>query len=187
MPVTVLHMVYVWPILKRLKNGRIILIIGSMIPDLEIPVLVMLGYSIPRGLAHSIIGAVTIDSLLTLLSTKLLYSSKKVRKILRLENNSKMGIGFLWVLASIGALSHVLIDYLHHSYNPLLWPLLPGYVEGPLTIILGYFYASLILHIVSIMIFFLILIYAATKLKINLSRLLFSPRNIYKVMVEPDF
>ncbi|MEM3398915.1 MAG: DUF4184 family protein [Nitrososphaerota archaeon] len=187
MPVTILHIVYVWPILRKLKNGRITLFLGSMIPDIEIPILAVLGYSIPRGLAHSIIGAITIDSLLAVLTARLLYSSMNVRKVLGIKNNLREDIGYLWAIASIGALSHVIIDYLHHSYNPLLWPLLPIYFEGPLTITLGYFYASLILHIVSAVILILILVYSTVKIKTSLSRLVLSPRTLYRVMVEPDF
>lgn len=187
MPFTILHIVYVWPILRKLKNGRIMLIMGSMLPDLEIPILAVLGYEIPRGLAHSLIGALTIDALLALLATKLFYNSKKVNKILEIEDEPKKDVSYLWGLASIGALSHVTIDYLHHSYNPLLWPLLPGYVEGPLATMLGYFYASLILHIISAVILVMILAYSAVKLKTSLTRLLLSPRILYKAVVEPDF
>jgi hypothetical protein len=49
MPITLLHVVYVWPILRKLKNGRLTLAIGSLIPDFEIPLLTIMGYSIPRG------------------------------------------------------------------------------------------------------------------------------------------
>lgn len=187
MPITILHVVYVWPILRRLKSGRLTLVIGSMIPDFEIPLLTMMGYAIPRGLAHSVIGALIINSLIAILTTQLIYSSQKVIKILGVKDNPSTSLTYSWGTASIGALTHVLIDYLHHSYNPILWPIINEYFEGPLTIFLGYPYASLLLHVISTIILFSILLYSTGRLKISLRRLLSSPNNLYKVIVEPDF
>jgi hypothetical protein len=187
MPITILHVVYVWPILRKLKKARLTLVIGSMIPDFEIPLLTIMGYSIPRGLAHSLIGALTIDSLIAILTTKLIYSSQKVIRILGVNGNLSISLVYSWGAASIGALTHVLIDYLHHSYNPILWPIINEYVEGPLTIFLGYLYASLLLHVISTIMLFSILLYSTGRLKISLRRLLSSPNNLYKVIVEPDF
>jgi len=187
MPITILHVVYVWPILRRFRNERLTLVIGSIIPDLEIPLLTMMGYAIPRGLAHSIIGALTIDSLIVLLATKIIYSFPRVISSLGVNPRSSVSLIYSWNAASVGALTHVLIDYLHHSYNPILWPIINDYIEGPLTIFLGYLYASLLLHIISIILLTSIILYSSRILKISLRRLLSSPSNLYRVLVEPDF
>ncbi len=186
MPVTVLHFVYVWPILRRLNDNRLVLVIGCMIPDLEIPLLALMGYTIPRGIAHSIIGALTIDSFITLVIAKLFYSIKKVKEILGINDRLNTSLFYSWMIASIGALTHVSIDYLHHTYNPILWPFSYEYIEGPLTTLLDYTNATIMLHVISLAILIMIIAYSLTRLKVSLWKLLSSPKLLYRVIVEPD-
>lgn len=187
MPVTILHFVYVWPILRRLNDNRLVLVIGCMIPDLEIPFLALMGYAIPRGIAHSLIGAIIIDSFITLIIAKLFYSIKKVRETLGINDQQNTGIFYSWIIASIGALTHVSIDYLHHTYNPILWPFSYEYIEGPLTMVLDYTNSTLLMHVISLAILTMIIAYSLSRLRISFWNLLSSPRLLYRVIVEPDF
>ncbi len=102
------------------------LLVGTAIPDLEIPVVyVVTGGQFGRLFLHSLLGAVTIAALLSVFLTVFVYplvmsglfkvNSKTVRDRCR----------FSWSLVVVclfGSLSHVLIDALHHDYNPLLFP-----------------------------------------------------------------
>lgn len=145
MPFTPLHVAYPW--LIRLKMRRLDfagLTVGSLAPDLEIPILYLLGFFPYRLLGHSLLGTITIDIVFSLF---LFWLFVKL-------NISRFGIhGFetfrvtrpVLLSMAIGSLTHVLVDTLHHRFNPLLWPV-GGYMDGPLVSAFGLFTANLIVY-----------------------------------------
>lgn len=98
------------------------LLIGSLLPDLEIPILYFLGFSYPydRLVLHSFMGSLMFSWVLGLA----LYRLYKVfmRKLLNYELRY-VSLTNLITSIELGSLGHVFIDTLHHPYNPLLWPL----------------------------------------------------------------
>jgi membrane-bound metal-dependent hydrolase YbcI (DUF457 family) len=99
---------------------------GSMIPDIEVSVvMVPVGLTPSRGLMHSLVGAVTVDAFLAILVTVFLYPLL-VSWIFKLEKKDAVEkclfSGMFVLSALIGTLSHVVIDAIHHEYNPLLYP-----------------------------------------------------------------
>jgi membrane-bound metal-dependent hydrolase YbcI (DUF457 family) len=127
MPVTPLHYSVAY-LIGKVKIGFVLpaLVVGSMIPDLEVFAAIVSGGLIPpRGLMHSLVGAVTVDAFLAVLVTVFLYPLL-VSWIFKLEKKDAAEkcrfSGMLLLSAFVGTLSHVLIDATNHEYNPLLFP-----------------------------------------------------------------
>jgi len=131
LPLTPLHYCTAY-LLYKAKVGLVLpaLIVSSVIPDIEFIINnVWRGWlAVPgshRGLMHSLVGAVTVDTLLATLLTVLLYPPL-VSRIFELEESvlrEKCRLSSRLVLSAfIGSLLHVLIDATHHEYNPLLYP-----------------------------------------------------------------
>lgn len=128
MPAIFLHSSFAYFINKL--NSKLSLpglLVGSIIPDIEVLILYYLtNGSSDRLLFHSIIGSITIGTILSVGIVVFLYPSF-VSFLFKIDKNyilkkcvfSKTLIG----LCLIGNLSHVLIDATHHQYNPLLYPI----------------------------------------------------------------
>ncbi len=102
------------------------LLVSTMAPDLEIPFI----YVITRGqysrlALHSVLGAVTLATMLAIFLTVFVYSPL-VSYLFKLDNKTvRERCRFSWSMGAVclmGSLSHVLIDAMHHEYNPLLFP-----------------------------------------------------------------
>ncbi|MCD6487751.1 MAG: metal-dependent hydrolase [Desulfurococcales archaeon] len=103
------------------------LLIGSFLPDLEIPVLFLLGYQYPytRLVLHSFLGALAFSWILGLALLPLYkVLIHRILGIKPLINTVKY-----LVSVTVGALLHVLVDGFHHIYNPLLWPLTSSNID----------------------------------------------------------
>jgi membrane-bound metal-dependent hydrolase YbcI (DUF457 family) len=129
------------------------LIVGSMFPDLEIPIMILLfGYEVPyRLLLHSLLGVLTIGTLLSVALTTFLYPNLicYLFRINQLKMKKKCRLTFELIFSCfLGNLSHVLVDVINHPYNPIFWPLLqPNETPSPICSLLGGMEnASLILH-----------------------------------------
>jgi len=131
-----------------------------MLPDLEIPVMALLFgmQPSPRLVLHSLLGAVTIGTLLSMLLTVLVYprlasaifpvSKSRVEEKCRFSR----GLAFSCLL---GGVSHVLLDVTNHAYNPVLWPFL-GVHETPSPIVPvlgGVEMASILIHASMVVLF----------------------------------
>ena len=141
------------------------LIVGCMFPDFEIPVLVLLfGTQVPHRLVlHSLLGAATVGTVLSVVFTVLVYpplvgfffklDREKVRSRCRLS----LGLIFSCLL---GNLSHVMLDVVNHLYNPIFWPFLQlSETPSPICSFLGGMEsASLILHAFLLIVFVAFLI-----------------------------
>ena len=141
MPVTPLH----YPLAHGLSkiNKRLLLpgvVVGSVIPDIEVPLMRIFFSNLPDHLfLHSLIGAATVGTLLAVLVTWLLYPpiisvifNVDKERLKEVSGLSKM----LVVSCLIGVLSHLLIDYPMHWFNPILWPWVDPYdIVGPLVLL----------------------------------------------------
>ena len=102
------------------------LLVSTMAPDLEIPFLyVITGGQYSRLVLHSLLGAATLSTLLSVVLTVFAYSAV-VSYVFKLDYKAvRRRCVFSWGMVMVclaGSLSHVLIDSLHHEYNPLLFP-----------------------------------------------------------------
>ena len=127
MPLTPLHTAFAYLAKKSvLKLSLPALIVGSMLPDLEIPLIYLATTSqFNRLFLHSLFGAATLGTLLSVLLTVFLYPAV-VSIIFRLERKALEEecrfSSSLMISCLFGCLSHVLIDALHHEFNPILYP-----------------------------------------------------------------
>ncbi len=125
MPLTPLHYPIAFIIYHVSKKNLSlpVLVISSMISDLEVPFIFFLtGGVIDRLILHSLIGGVFLGVPLTILVFYPLYKLffKKISETASFKIESYKNL----VLSSVlGVLSHILIDSTQHPYNPLFWPL----------------------------------------------------------------
>lgn len=136
------------------------LIVGSLLPDLEVPVIILLfGTQIPdRLVLHSLLGAATVGTLLSLIFTVLFYPLliSAIFPVDKLMVKERCRLSFGLVLSCLlGNLSHVLLDITNHPFNPIFWPfLMPGETPSPIYLALGGMVsASLIIHALLIILF----------------------------------
>lgn len=127
MPLTPLHTVVAYLLNKwRRKLSLPALIVGTMVPDLEIPfVWFVTGGSYNRLVLHSLLGAAFLGTLIAILLTVFAYpiSVSFVFRLDKEEIEEKCRFSSTLVFCClVGSLSHALIDSLHHNFNPLLYP-----------------------------------------------------------------
>ncbi len=141
MPVTPLHYPFAFLISKTDK--RLILpalVIGSVIPDIEVPLMWIFFSDLPDHLfLHSLIGAITVGTILAVIVTRILYAPiiSTLFGVDRERLNEVCGLSKMLVVSClIGVLSHLLLDYPMHWFNPILWPWVdPFDVVGPLVLL----------------------------------------------------
>ena len=127
MPLTPLHTVVAYLLNKWKKKLSLpALIVGAMVPDLEIPLVwIVTGGLYNRLVLHSLLGAAVLGTLIAVLLTVFAYprAVSFVFRLDKVEIEEKCRFSSMLVFCClIGTLSHVLIDSLHHSFNPLLYP-----------------------------------------------------------------
>ena len=147
MPVTFLH----YPValgLSKISNKLSLpgLIVGSFIPDIEVPFLIIFfrGVFPDHFILHSLIGAVTIGTFLTILVTRFLYPPI-VSKLFKLDKKAlknRCSITYYLILSClVGNVFHIFLDVLMHTYNPILWPWVnPNDIVGPLVLLFSLTY-----------------------------------------------
>jgi len=136
------------------------LIVGSMLPDLEVPFIVLLfGTSVPHHLLlHSIAGALTLGTALAITITVFIYPrlTSAIFPVDKLKVKEKCHFSISLVFScAIGCLSHVLLDVTNHAYNPLFWPFLAlNETPSPFVPFLGGAeIASLLMHTLMVVLF----------------------------------
>jgi len=141
MPITPLHYPLAFGLSKT--NKRFLLpgvVVGSVIPDIEVPLMWVFFSDLPDHLfLHSLVGAVSVGTLLAVVVTWLLYPPI-ISAIFRVDKDDLKEAcslsGMLVVSCLIGVLSHLLLDYPMHWFNPILWPWVNPYdVVGPLVLV----------------------------------------------------
>ncbi len=164
MTLTPLHVAFVWMLKPRFRRLHFAaLTVGAVIPDVEPLVAWVFGWSVfcgwdfPCSLApdrlvlHSIVGAMTIDVVLTIIFVKMIGKLGIERLGICGFSNVKTNAAFL-ASAAIGSLSHVFVDWLHHPANPIFWPFLVDgsyYVNGLLLSFMAVLPASIIVTTIS--------------------------------------
>jgi hypothetical protein len=139
LPVTPLHYPVAYVLYKLHKKLTLPgLTVGSMFPDLEVPVLFLV-FGTDRLVLHSLLGAVTIGTMLSVMFTITLYpilisyvfglDEEQVKEKTRLSLS-------LIVSCLVGNLSHVALDFINHLYNPLFWPVSQANLS-PICVALG--------------------------------------------------
>ncbi len=132
MPVTPFHHPLVY-IIHKIANMRLSLpglIVGAMLPDLEIPLMLLLSGSdaADRMVLHSLLGGITVGTIIGIAITVLIYPrlASVVFRIdkFKVKEKCRLSLGLVFSCL-IGVLSHVLLDVTNHLYNPVLWPFLP--------------------------------------------------------------
>ncbi|MBN2229411.1 MAG: DUF4184 family protein [Candidatus Thorarchaeota archaeon] len=141
MPITPLHYPFAYLISKTNRKFSLPgLVVGSVIPDIEVPIMWVFFNNLPDHLfLHSLIGAMTVGTLLAIVVTRFLYpviisSTFNLPK----EDLAEVCRITPWFIAScfIGVMSHLVLDYPMHWYNPILWPWVnPFDVIGPLVLL----------------------------------------------------
>lgn len=154
---------------------------GSFIPDIEVPFLFLFfsGVLPDHLLLHSLIGAVTIGTIISIFVTVYLYpiltsllfrlDRVKVKKICRFSPS-------LALSCMLGNLFHIFLDIPMHPFNPVLWPFVDPYnIVGILVLIftkegdttLGFLYARIMVNILMITIMGILLAVIIVKNKEN--------------------
>lgn len=167
LPFTPLHAVFAY--LANRGIGKLslpALIVGSMLPDLEIPLLhLMTGGLYDRLLLQSLFGAATLATFLSVLLTVFLYppAISLVFRLDRQKIEEKCRFSRVLLLSALlGCLSHALIDALCHEFNPLLYPFTNESID--LLVLFGSWrLASSIVHSIFIAILLLILVWELSK------------------------
>ncbi|MGQ9460781.1 MAG: DUF4184 family protein [Candidatus Bathyarchaeaceae archaeon] len=127
MPVTPLHCSVAY-LINRWKPQLNLpaLLVSSMAPDLEIPVVFLLtGGFRDRLVLHSLLGAATLGTLLSVLLTVFLYppvvsfffklDRERVKERCRFSS-------VLVVSCIVGGVLHVIVDSMTHEFNPVFYP-----------------------------------------------------------------
>ena len=147
------------------------LIVGSVIPDIEVPVLFFFFPNLLDHLVlHSLVGVLTLGTLIAVLVTRSLYppiiSAFFGVDRERLDNACKITPSLV-LSCMLGALFHVVVDIPMHWYNPVFWPWIdPLAIVGPLVLLfafegdiqLGYLRANVFLSAVMLILWSIILI-----------------------------
>jgi hypothetical protein len=140
MPFTPLHYPLAFVLSKT--NKKLLLpgvVVGSMVPDIEVPILRIFFNGLPDHLfLHSLVGAVSMGTIFAVVVTWSLYPPI-ISMIFRVSKNDLKDScslsGMLVVSCLIGVLSHLLLDYPMHWFNNILWPWVNPYdVVGPLVL-----------------------------------------------------
>ena len=138
MPAGPFHLGFVLPIFAKAK-GRLEILplaLGSFIPDIELLLMwpFMGSLEAARGPMHSILGALTIDLVFTLLYVYLVappliswfagrMKEPEIAIFAGADFSAKPArFGVSVCSALIGTVSHVFIDLFSHTRNPLFWP-----------------------------------------------------------------
>ena len=171
MPITPLHYPFAFLISKSDKRLSLpALVVGSVMPDIEVPLMWIFFNTLPDHLfLHSLIGAATVGTLLTVLVTRFLYAPliSTIFGVDKAELNEVCRIT-PWLIASsfIGVMSHLILDFPMHWYNPIMWPWVdPFDVIGPLVLLFmptfslwnAYIIASTLTHITMIVLWIVII------------------------------
>lgn len=183
MPITPLHYPVAWGLSKLDKRLSLPgLIVGSFMPDIEVPFLTIFFYGIlpDHLILHSLIGAITIGTIISMFATVYLYpiltslffrlDRAKIKEACRLTPA-------LVLSCMLGNLFHIFLDIPMHPFNPVLWPFVDPYsIVGILIIIFtiegdvssGFLYARILVNILMISIMGMLLAIIIVKNKKNL-------------------
>jgi membrane-bound metal-dependent hydrolase YbcI (DUF457 family) len=127
---------WLFHLLTRRNGSFVAATLGSVVPDLEVPFyFVNAGFrgEYARGVMHSLLGASTVNVAVVWLLARYAvprlwrwaverWPSPQVFKFAGDDVRSGVSPLAFYLSAVAGGLSHLWLDLLTHSYNPLLWP-----------------------------------------------------------------
>lgn len=162
LPITPFHypIAYITYRISKLTLSLPALIVGAMLPDLEIPIMILLNG--PQGpermVLHSLIGGLTVGTIIGVVITVVIYPrlTSAIFPINKLKVREKCRFSVSLVFSClIGVLSHVLLDVANHLYNPIFWPFLTLYQTPSfiVPILGGQEMASLFMHGLMVVLF----------------------------------
>ena len=158
------------------------LIVGSFLPDIEVPFLLIFfsGLLPDHLILHSLIGAVTVGTIISIFVTVYLYpiltswlfhlDKEKIKEVCRFSPS-------LALSCMLGNLFHIFLDIPMHPFNPVLWPFVDPYsIVGILVqvftaegdIARGFLHARILVNILMITIMGLLLTIIIVKSRKNL-------------------
>ncbi|MHA2038802.1 MAG: DUF4184 family protein [Promethearchaeota archaeon] len=179
---TPLHYPIAWGFSKIDKRLNLPgLIVGSFIPDIEVPFLFFFfsGVLPDHLILHSLIGAVTMGTIISIFATIYLYpmltslifhlDKAKIKEVCRFSPA-------LVLSCMLGNLFHIFLDIPMHPFNPVLWPFVDPYdivgilvlafaIEGDIS--MGFLHARILVNILMISIMGTLLIIIIVKNKTN--------------------
>jgi membrane-bound metal-dependent hydrolase YbcI (DUF457 family) len=166
MPLTPLHYSVAYLIGKWRQSLSLPgLIVSSMMPDIEKLIYLFIGSVHGRGFLHSLLGVATLGTALSVLFTVYAYPVV-VSSIFRMDKRMiKRKCHFskgLIVACLGGGVLHVLVDSLHHEYNPTLYPFINESFDA-LVLFGNWSLASIIVHLVFFALFIVIFLWEALK------------------------
>jgi hypothetical protein len=155
--------------------------VGSFIPDIEVPFLFFFfsGVLPDHLILHSLIGAVTMGTIISIFATIYLYpmltslifhlDKAKIKEVCRFSPA-------LVLSCMLGNLFHIFLDIPMHPFNPVLWPFVDPYdivgilvlafaIEGDIS--MGFLHARILVNILMISIMGTLLIIIIVKNKTN--------------------
>ena len=147
------------------------LIVGSVIPDVEVLVLFFFFPNLLDHLVlHSLVGVLTLGTLIAVFVTRFLYPPIIAGLFgvdrEQLDDACKITPSLVFS-CMVGALFHILVDIPMHWFNPVFWPWVdPLDIVGPLVLLLafegdiqlGYLRANMLLNAIMIILLLIILI-----------------------------
>jgi len=102
------------------------LIVGTMVPDLEVPFIwFVTGGLYDRLILHSLLGVAVLGTFIAVLLTVFAYPTvvSSAFRLNKEEVEEKCRFSVVLVFCClVGGISHVLIDSLQHEFSPLLYP-----------------------------------------------------------------
>ena len=108
------------------------LIVGSFIPDIEVPIILLFfkGILPDHFILHSLIGALTIGTIISILVVVILYP-RLTSLVFRLDKDKTKKecklTPVLVISCMLGNVFHILLDLIMHPFNPVLWPFIDPY------------------------------------------------------------
>ncbi|KKM93214.1 hypothetical protein LCGC14_1210720 [marine sediment metagenome] len=183
MPITPFHYPVAWGLSKLDKRLNLPgLIVGSFIPDIEVPFLVFFftGVLPDHLVLHSLVGVFTLGIIISVFVTVYLYpilttfffhlERAKIKEVCRISPA-------LVLSCMLGNLFHIFLDLPMHPFNPVLWPFVDPYsivgilvliftIEGDIS--LGFLHARILINILMIIIMGILLAIIIVKNRKNL-------------------
>lgn len=166
MPLTPLHYVVAY-FVGKWKRGLSLpgLIVGSALPDLDKLIYLFIDNPYGRGILQSLFGVATIGTVLSVLFTVYVYPTV-VSGVFRIdkrmiEERCRFSKGLV-LACFVGNILHVLVDSLHHEYNPTLYPFISDSF-GALVLFGNWQLATMIVQSVFFLLFVTIFVWEARK------------------------
>jgi hypothetical protein len=158
-----LHYPVVWGLSKLSKKLSLPgLIVGSFIPDMEVPIL-LLFFDVGidnHFILHSLVGALTIGTSISILATVYIYPIL-ISLVFRLDKAKLKEVckltPVLVLSCMLGNIFHLLLDLIMHPYSLILWPFVdPHNIVGVLVLVFavrgdiqfGFFIANVLTNLI---------------------------------------